>query len=103
MKRSVISSALLAGGLFIAGCGPGQLPSETVTPVAPPAAKAQLTDVANSGELGSAASAIRESLEAMKATDSAKADELLNDLTALEGLTDPNQIKAKAKAMADKL
>jgi hypothetical protein len=103
MTTRALSGIVLAGALFIAGCGPGQTPAETVTPVTPPAAKAQLTDVANSGELGSSASAIRESLEALKATDSAKADELLNDLTALEGLADPNQIKAKAKAMADKL
>ncbi|MFM7056185.1 MAG: hypothetical protein ACKO2P_04605 [Planctomycetota bacterium] len=103
MKPYALSSLVLAGSLFVSGCGPGQLPSETVAPVAPPAAKAQLMDVANSGELGSAASAIRESLEALKATDAAKADELLNELTALEGLGDPNQIKAKAKAMADKL
>ena len=103
MKAHALSGLLLASTLFITGCGPGQLPSETVTPVAPPAAKAQLMDVATSGELGSSASAIRESLEALKATDSAKAEELLNELTALEGLVDPNQIKAKAKAMADKL
>ncbi|MEY3176359.1 MAG: hypothetical protein RLZZ436_4273 [Planctomycetota bacterium] len=103
MRMQALSSLFLLGCLAMAGCGPSQLPAESVTPVAPPAAKAQLMDVANSGELGSAASAIRESLEAMKATDSAKADELLNDLTALEGLGDPAQIKAKAKAMADKL
>ncbi|MFM7039909.1 MAG: hypothetical protein ACKO2L_19550 [Planctomycetaceae bacterium] len=103
MLNRAFSSILLAGTFLIAGCGPGQTPAETVTPVAPPAAKAQLMDVAASGELGSAASSIRESLEALKATDSAKADELLNELTALEGLADPNQIKAKAKAMADKL
>ncbi len=60
-------------------------------------------DVANSGELGSTASALRENLEAMKATDSVKADALLTELTELEGLSDPDEIKAKASAMAEQL
>jgi hypothetical protein len=100
--RKIACSALLLSSLVAAGCG-GSLPTQDVTPPAPPAAKAQLMDVANSGELGSAASSIRESLEALKATDSTKADELLKELTELEGLGDPNKIKAKAKSMADKL
>jgi hypothetical protein len=100
--RRIACTALLLTSLFSAGCG-GSLPTQEVTPPAPPAAKAQLMEVANSGELGSAASAIRESLEAMKTTDSANAELLLNEMTELEGLTDPNKIKAKAKAMADRL
>ena len=101
MIRNRYSATLLACCL-VAGCS-SSLPTEQVTPPAPPAAKAQLSDVAASGELGSAASSIRESLEALKATDSAKAEELLKQLTELEGLADPAKIKAKAKAMADRL
>jgi uncharacterized protein Yka (UPF0111/DUF47 family) len=62
-----------------------------------------LSDVAASGELGSAASSIRESLESLKATDAAKAEALLKELSELEGLADPGRIKAKARSMADKL
>lgn len=95
-----LSSLLLAGAI---GCGGANIPETPVTPSAPPPVKAVLMDVANSGELGSAASTIRENLETMKATDAVKADALLNELTELEGLTDPDEIKAKASAMAEQL
>lgn len=100
--QKFVGTTILFSSLFAAGCG-NSLPTQEVTPPAPPAAKAQLMDVANTGELGSAASAIRESLEAMKTTDSANAELLLNEMTELEGLSDPNKIKARAKAMADRL
>jgi hypothetical protein len=74
-----------------------------VTPPPPTPAKAMLTDVATSGELGSGAASIREALEALKKTDAAKGEELLKDLDDLEKTSNPAQIKAKAKAMADKL
>ena len=100
-KNFLIGLALVS----LAGCGGGtaNIPEEAVTPPAAPAAKAMLTDVANSGELGSGASMIREALEAMKATDAAKVEPLLKEMTELEGMSDPAKIKAKAKAMADKL
>ena len=94
------SLLLLAGSI---GCGAANIPETAVTPTPPPPVKAILMDVANSGELGSTASTVRENLEAMKATDSVKADSLLTELTELEGLTDPDQIKAKAAAMAEQL
>ncbi len=92
------------GLLLLAGCGGvANIPEEAVTPPATTPAKALLTDVAASGELGSGASMIREALEAMKATDAAKAEPMLKELTELESLSDPAKIKAKAKAMAAKL
>lgn len=60
MLRLGISAAMLLFLIGVSGCS-SSLPSEQVTPPAPPAAKAQLSDVAASGELGSAASSIRES------------------------------------------
>ena len=88
----------------VTGCGGGaNIPEASVTPPPPSPVKAMLMDVANSGELGSGASLIREGLETMKATDPAKASVLLEELTALEGLEDPDEIKAKAQAMADQL
>jgi len=95
-----LSFLLLAGAI---GCGGANIPETAVTPLPPSPVKALLMDVANSGELGSTASTVRENLEAMKATDSVKADSLLNELTELEGLTDPDEIKAKASAMAEQL
>lgn len=87
---------------LLAGCG-NDVESVPVEAPPPPAAKALLTDVANSGELGSGASLIRDSLEQLKTTDPAKAEPLLKELDELEGMSDPAKIKAKAKSMADKL
>lgn len=100
-KLTTTLSLLLVAGTI--GCGAASLPETAVTPTPPPPVKAILMDVANSGELGSTASTLRENLEAMKATDSAKAESLLNELTELEALEDPDEIKAKASAMAEQL
>jgi hypothetical protein len=104
MIRNSLHVAALLCGMMLCGCGGGaNIPEESVTPPPPTPAKQMLTDIANSGEVGSGASMIRDALESMKATDAPKAEELLKDLTELEGLGDPAKIKAKAKAMADKL
>lgn len=101
---SRIRSGLLTGCLLVAGfAGCGGPKKESVTPPPPTPAKALLSDVATTGELGSGASSIRDALTAMKATDGAKADELLKDLDELETMSDQTKLKAKAKAMADKL
>lgn len=105
MKRvqvCLLSVALATTG-WIAGCGSNPVPTEAVTAAPPSPVKSVLDEVAASGELGSTASTIREGLEAMKATDSAKAEALLTELTELEGLSDPDKVKAKAKEMAGKL
>lgn len=64
--------------------------------------KSVLEDVANSGELGSAAMEIEESLQKMKADGHPKADELLTDFENLKSATGA-KVKSQAKAMADKL
>ena len=95
---------LVALALAVAGCGDAE--SVTVDPPADatPPLKAILTDIAASGQpLGSGAETVRTEIEALKATDAAKGDELLKDLAELEQLQDPAAIKAKAQAMADKL
>ena len=61
-------------------------------------AKAILESAAESGELGSAAMDLRSNLEQLDQSEA-----LLADLDALEAMTDPAEIKAKAKEMADKL
>lgn len=93
---------LMVSAIGLVGCGQS-VESVPVTPVAPPTAKALLTDVANTGELGSIASSIRDALTELQKTDAAKADELIKELDVLETLDDPAKIKAKASAMAAKL
>ena len=98
--RIVVLLSLVA----LLGCQPESVSVDQ--PDALPAAenaKAMLEGVAETGELGSGAMELRESLEEIKQTDAAKADPLLADLDALESLADPAAIKAKAKEMLDKL
>lgn len=96
---------LLLVAVFL-GCG-SDIKSVPITPAAAPSAvqsaKAILTDLANTGEKGSAMETLRQNLEQIKQTDAAKGDALLGDLKALEAETNADQIKAKAQAMADQL
>lgn len=103
VSRNVFLGFALMLMAALTGCGGANIPEESVTPPPPSPVKALLVEVANSGELGSAASTIREGLEAMQATDSVNATTLLEELTTLEALEDPEEIKAKAQEMADRL
>ena len=60
----------------LAGCG-GSVESEPVQPASPPPVKPMLEEIAASGEVGSGAETIREALTALKASEGAKAEELL--------------------------
>lgn len=97
-----IAFLLVLGMVAVLGCQA----SETTTTVEEPGQeqiKPALEAVAQSGVIDSSLMVVREEAEAMKATDAAKAEELLKDLDELEALSDPEQIKAKAKEMAGKL
>ena len=84
------------------GCGRTSRHPRRVS--APPSvAKPLLEDLAKTGEMGSAVGAIPEALEGMKQTDAAKAEKLLKELDQIQALSNPEQIKAKAKAMASQL
>ncbi len=89
---------MLLVAVVVLGCSE----SRSVTPPAEvpavQAAKGMLEEIGETGELGSGAMELRENLEKVDGSQS-----LLSDLDALEGLTDPAQIKEKAKAMASKL
>lgn len=89
----------------LVGCGSGTVGDTVIesTPAAAPPVKAMLEEVAESGQLGSGAMEIRDTLENMKAAGEPKAEELLSDMTKLEGAGSPDAIKKQAKAMADKL
>lgn len=93
---------LATGLLLVCGCGPS-LPEQAVEPPPPPAVKQQLAEVAQSGELGSAATGIREALERYRESDPNVAEALLHDLDQLEGLSDPTRIRSMAQSMVDKL
>lgn len=95
-SSSCLPTIALCLSLFAIGCGGGAV-STPVEPPPPPPAKAMLEAVAQTGELGSGAETIREALTTQGASD------LLKDLDELEKLSNPAQIKAKAKAMAEKL
>jgi hypothetical protein len=98
--RFGLTLALVLMG-FAAGCSNETAPV-TVTP-GPPPVKAMLEDVAKTGELGSGMMEVESALNDMKATDPAKADKLLKEFAELQQASGPDEIKAKAKAMADQL
>jgi len=103
MRSGLLALCLLCCGLAC-GCGNGtvDVESESVDPSGV-SAKKMLEDIAESGQLSSDVMSIQEELEKLKSTDEAKGQALLDDLTALQALSSPQQIKQKAKEMADKL
>ncbi|NMC21257.1 MAG: hypothetical protein GYA33_12660 [Thermogutta sp.] len=99
--RWFVSALLLT--VFL-GCGSGT-PSANVQPPDPQQEiRSVLQQVAETGVLDSGLMLVRERLEAMRETDPAKAQALLQDLSQLESMTgNPNQAKAKAQEMLGKL
>ena len=65
--------------------------------------KKELEAIAASGEVGSIFDVLRVSIEGLKETDAAKADELLADLDKLGTASSPDQAKKIAAEMASKL
>lgn len=95
----------LVGLMCVAGCGSGASAPDTVdaTKVAPHPVKVMLEDVAQSGELGSGSESLRSEIEKIKASDEAKGKALLSDLDRLQKMSEPNEAKALAKKMIEKL
>lgn len=83
------------------GCNPGPK-TEEVTPMANPAKRA-LEGIAQSGEMTSGMVEVEGELANLKQTDPAKGEKLMKEYDELKVMSDPAQIKAKAKAMADQL
>lgn len=103
----LILSASLAG---ITGCGGGGGGSGTSIPVeqanmtnSKADLKARLTEIASTGAAGSGLAGMKESIEALKATDGPLAEGLLADLAKLEAASGESQVKTIAKGMAAKL
>jgi Arc/MetJ-type ribon-helix-helix transcriptional regulator len=101
MREFRKTAGIAVVALALVGCG--GVKSVPVSPPPPSPVKTMLEDVAKTGELGSGAEAIRTGLTEMKSSNAAVADELLKELDQLEKLQDPAKLKAKAKAMADKI
>jgi hypothetical protein len=94
----VASALVLAASLALAGCGDSV---ETVTPPPPPTLKQELERIAVSGEpVGSGGQALLDEVAKIKEQDAAKGATLEKQVIELSNLQDPNEIKAKAAAIA---
>jgi len=99
-------ASLLIVVALICGCSGGQAgpKSVRVTPPSPAEnAKATLKEFAETGQVGSGLMLVRENFEAIKKTDAAKGDALLKELDELGKAKNPDEVKAKAKALMEKL
>lgn len=88
---------------ILLGCTQRPAPVKVQPPKASDQVKTALQDLAQRGEITSGIGELKTNLEAMKATDSAKATALLADCEELVTLTTPDAIKAKAQEMLGKL
>lgn len=88
--------------LFSVGCS-----GDRAVPVTPPPAAEQLKvglgEVSKAGQLGSAADGLATLISQLKESEPEKAAELEADLEKLRAARGPAAIRAKAKAMAEKL
>ena len=105
MKRLGLWVVLSVVALVI-GCSQGGSGSSSQKSAAPSAAgaKAALEGMAKSGMMGSGMQPVGSYISSLRATDPAKAEELdkgFRELGSLSGR--PDALKAKAKALADKL
>lgn len=99
MRMAYLRILMLLAVVAFIGCQANESEQvEVQTTPAAEAAKAALNEVAESGQLGSGMMTVRESMEQLE-----EGKALLPELDALEAMTDPEQIKAKAKEIAEKL
>jgi len=91
--------------LAISGCGGGLPDDRVVVPSSAisESARKTLEGMEKSGELGSAITALESDINGIKSTDSAKGEALSKAYRELQGLSKPDEIKAKAKEMIGKL
>jgi len=89
---------MIVGMFAIIGCKANEdLEVKEAGPATPTAnAKMALDDIAKTGEVGSGMMLLREAVEEIDKS-------MLTELDAMEKMTDPEQIKAKARALSAKL
>jgi len=101
------ASVLLVFALAVIGCsggtGPGPQKVQPVQVQPADAIRSALESVAQTGQLGSEGLTIQENIEKLRASDPAKAEELAKDYEALQGMSDPAKVRAKAQEMLGKL
>lgn len=99
MDMVFLRTLTLLSVVAIVGCG--QEPAADVTPLeelpAAQSAKAVLTEIAESGQVGSGAMELRENLKELNQ------QAMVAELDALEAMSKPEEIKAKAKEMLKEL
>ncbi|HCS50382.1 hypothetical protein [Rubinisphaera sp.] len=103
--------ALIVCTSFSIGCGPsgptpdlqGKTAEELNIADSKAELKTRLQEIADSGEAGSALAGLKESIESLKSTEGALAEELLSLYNQLESAKDASKIKSLASSMAAKL
>lgn len=104
--RLTFGILIVAGALCLPGCGsPDAASVEKSQPenAPPPPVKTMLEDLVLTGEFGSGSESLRSELEKIKATDEAKGKAMLADLDRIQKMQEPEQIKAAAKKLLEKL
>ncbi len=101
-RLSVI--AVFALSITVSGCGePAEVPVKVQSSALITNARKVLEELEKSGKMGSSVTALESDLNGIRESDSAKGDQLIKNFRELQGLTAPDQIKAKAKEMLGKL
>ena len=99
---SLVRISVLLLVVIAIGCKEGSTPVEAPQSTVADLIKSDLQMIVDNGAMGSEMMSIQNNLETLKATDAAKADELLKDLKELEGMSGA-KVKAKATEMLGKL
>ena len=97
--------ALVIMSLAISGCS-GSLPDDKVVVTSSAisgSARETLEGIEKSGVLGSTITALESDINGIKSTDAVKGEALSKAYRELQGLTEADEIKAKAKEMIGKL
>ena len=104
MKRLGLWVALSVAALVI-GCNQaGTSSKKSAPPPSAATAKSTLNDVAKSGQLGSGMMALGDYVTNLRKSDPAKGEALAKEIDEMKKLAGtPEAMKAKAKAIADKL
>lgn len=101
LKRTVVFLVLAA--LVGCGGGPRSVPVEQVQRTPAEEVKLGLQGLAETGQFAPGMETIGDTIQKLKATDAAKGEALEADWQAIQKLTDPAAIQAKAKEMIGKL
>ena len=105
-KPFFMFAAVAVLGVAMLGCGsggPGPLDSDAQVDDLVEGIKSTLEGIAQDGQMGEAFGEVRGMTDELKTIDSEKGGSISKDLDALEALSTPDEIKAKAKEIASKL